>query len=159
MSEKQISEGQYRYLKRRLNEISCRLTDLNFKLDQMKASKKKYLLDFEEAIPPKSVCADVLSMLGVGNYKGMLHLLSDYYDITRLRMFHDPAKVPENAIACYNRGEGVAYSKSPVSSNTVLHEFFHHLVTQKVVMLYEGDDEEVLATRYAELFLQRAGER
>jgi len=150
-----ISEGQYRYLKRKLHEIDAKLSDLNYKLDQVKASQRKHLLDFEEAIPPKSVCEDALSMLGVGNYKGMLRCLGDYYGIVRLQLLHDPSKVPEEYVACYHSDEGVAYSKSPVEPRTVLHELFHHLVANRVVIVYEGDDEETLASRYAELFLQR----
>jgi len=158
MSEKTISEGQYRYLKRKLNELSRQLSTVNFKLNQMKASRRKHLLSFEEVIPPKSVCVDALSMLGVGNYHGMLRLLGDYYGIVRMGFYQDPEKVPENAIACYHRNEGTAYSKlKTITTNTALHELFHHLVTNQVVMLHEGDDEEVLATKYAELFLQRGG--
>ena len=157
MSEKTISEGQYRYLQRKLNELSSQLTEVMFELRQQKASRKKHLLDFEEAIPPKSVCQDAMSMLGGGYYTGMLGLLSDYYGISRLRLFHNAKKVPEGAIACYHRSEGVAYSKhATIDSESVLHELFHHLVTQKVVMLYAGQDEEKLAAKYAQIFLQRA---
>ena len=135
MSEKTISEGQYRYLKRKLTELSGQLTEVIYELRQQKASRKKYLLDFEEAIPPKSVCQDALSMLGVGHYTGMLGLLGDYYGISRLPLFHNAEKVPEGAIACYHRSEGTAYSKrATIDSESVLHELFHHLVTQKVVI-------------------------
>lgn len=156
MSDKPISEGQYRYLKGKINALSCQLSEVLYKLNQIKASRVKHLIAFEESIPPKSVCIDVLSMLGVGNYKGMMRLLSDYYGISRLQLFHDPKKVPDGAIACYVRQEGIAYSKNPtINEKTVLHEFFHHLVTLNVVVIDE-EDEEVLANKYAKIFLERA---
>ena len=156
MTEKTISEGQYRYLKGRLNDLESRLERILWKLEGAEKSKKKQYLDFEEAIPPKSVCADVMSMLGVANYSGFLYLLSQYYGIKQMHIYRDPKKVSANAIACYHRDEGNAYSKGPVDASVVLHEFFHHLVTQKVVIVGLNDDEETLANRYAELVEKRA---
>lgn len=155
-----ISEGQYDYLKRQIKELKNELSEVLFQLQQIHASNRKHLLDFEECIPPKSVCLDAMSMLGVVNYKGMMRLLADYYGIVRLPFFVDPEQVPKGAIACYYREKGTAYSKNKeINPQTVLHEFFHHLTTNKVVMLYESDDEEVLANKYAKFFLERAGEQ
>jgi len=154
--EKTITEGQYRYLKRRLNDLDCRLNEILWKLKAIESSKRKQYLAFEEAIPPKSVCVDAMSMLGVANYKGFLRLLSEYYGIKQMHIYRDPTKVSPNAIACYHRNEGNAYSKGPVDKGVVLHEFFHHLVTQNVVIIGSNENEETQANDYAKLIQKRA---
>jgi len=112
-------------------------------------------LDFLEAIPPKSVCCDALSMMeGVSHYTGLIFILTQYYGIPKMILGIDPKKA-RGAIARYYAAENAAYTKNKTTDYaTVLHEFFHHLVAHGVVTL-NGQREEELATEYARIILQR----
>ena len=151
-------------LGKRLAHIERELAEIN---KALKSLKPKRALGFVAAIPPASVCKDALSHL-VGTargYEGVLATLAAYYQIPTMGLYHNPKRVQEAervlglkqmVAAAYFWQEGCAYTKeTTVDRHTVLHEFFHHLVAQGVVIV-KGEDAELRANEFANTILQRA---
>jgi len=144
-------------LGKRLASIERELGEIK---DFLQWLKPKRALRFEEALPPRSVCRDVLSkMEGTTSYTGFVAFLSNYYGVSPLGLYHDKSRVPAKAIAAYYAQENAAYSKnSAIDRHTVLHEFFHHLVAHGVVIVKE-EDREKQADEFANIVLSRGGQR
>lgn len=114
-------------------------------------------LSFYEALPPRSICRDLVSkMENATRYDGFLAFLSEYYSVPRMRLYWDESRVSAKYVAIYSPKEGAAYSHSKtISQHTVLHEFFHHLVAHGVVIIRENDEEQELADQFATAVLSR----
>lgn len=149
----ELTDAQWRYMHKKMNELTEQVVDLRH---QLQAFRPKRYLKFEECVPPASVCKDVCSMLrGIGNYKGFIGKLSEYYGVKTMGCFVD-SKLSNKIIAQYRQSEGNAYSRNKsVSAHTVLHEFFHHMHYNDVVVINDSQKEK-LADLYATLFLERA---
>jgi hypothetical protein len=150
-----ISDSQWRYMHRKLNDLQESVSRLRRQMDDL--NRPKRYLKFSECIPPESICRDVNSMLlGNSSYDGFVGRLSEYYGIEPMGCYVD-ATLPVRVIAQYRLGEKNAYSRNKtVGRDTILHEFFHHLTNLNVVSVPK-DQEEKLADKYARIFLQRAG--
>ena len=148
-----MSESQWRYLHRKINRLSDKLDSLQEQLP----SKPKRFLKFWEAVPPVSVCKDVMSMMdGMNTYEGLIGRLSEYYGCVVMGLYVDKRISPERS-AEYRPDDDAAYSRTQVVlRRTVLHEFFHHLQYQNVVVV-DKKRQEHFAGKYARIFLERAG--
>lgn len=160
MSEKQpklkvMTERQWKNFNRKLECMERHIEAL----EKLISHKEKRWLEFDECVPPSSVCKDITRMLdGVTDFTGFIGRLSYYYGCSTMDMFIDinHIKVSDKAIATYYPSEKAAYSKGKTCSpNTVLHEFFHHMVNCCVVVVNKAD-EEYYADKFAQLFQQRA---
>jgi len=148
---KLISERQWRNLNRKLNGIRETVRRLEDELPQ----KPKRWLHFEECIPPASVCRDISSMLdGISSYTGFLGRLAEYYGCSSMGFYVDE-KIDPKYKAIYYPNLKKAASRTPtIGRNSVLHEWFHHLVNENVVVV-DGEEEEKFARKYAEIFMLR----
>ena len=101
------------------------------------------------AIPPVHVLENaVLALDTEGKYHGFPIVMSDYYGIDSPPFYDNPEKVPENAIACYYRGNNVVYSKGSMSKQTAFHELWHALESFGIVP-YDPETSEKHANLYA----------
>ena len=149
------------------SQLGKRLAHIERELAEIKQwLTPKRMLSLSEAIPPESVCRDLLSKTrGVNDYIGFLAILSDYYHIPPMRLLWDQYNVwmPQakaKSVAAYFAEQNAAYTKKKaVEKDTVLHEFFHHLVAHNVVAVGKGKDEEKAAVKFAVLVLERGGEQ
>jgi len=142
-----------------LNDIQKRLIDLSERLEKIeKRQLKKKWLSFDACIPPIALCKDIVATYNSDKIKSFdytMKILSDYYDTQLMDNRNAPERVPEKAIACYYSSENTAYYKQKTSSlETVLHEFFHHLVANNIVFL-NGKNEQKCADRFAEIIMFR----
>ena len=145
--------------KRVLEEIVRKLEDIERKVERLERARKKSSLSFSAALPPPSLCKDIVGTDVIGNWDNHMQILSDYYGIEPMGNYSDKSKVPKGSIACYHPCEGNAYYKKPTTTlKTVLHEFFHHLVYQNVVDL-KYEDEEKRANKFAEIIIRRGTKR
>ena len=119
--------------------------------------KSKKWLKFTECIPPANVCKEIYSMTtGINTYEGFIGKLSEYYGCKPMSLHVDKTINPKYSAIYYpNLNEARTRTKT-VGFKTVLHEFFHHLVNLKVVVVNK-DEEEKYADKYARIFMQRAG--
>lgn len=149
-----MTKRQWENLNQRLKNLESHLVFLEENLPR----RKKRFLKFDEVIPPASVCKDVLSMMeGAQTYEGLIGRLSEYYGCTIMGMKVDPGdKVAKNCLATYYPNLKTAYSAGDtIDEHTVLHEFFHHLVAENVVVVNKKTEEH-WANKYATIFQQRA---
>lgn len=148
-----MSESQWRYLHRKINRLSDKLDSLQEQLPR----KPKKFLKFWEAVPPVSVCKDVMSMMdGMATYEGLIGRLSEYYGCEIMGCYIDESISPEY-LAVYRSDKKSAYTRLKyVDRRTILHEFFHHLQHQNVVVI-DNKRKEHFANKYARIFLERAG--
>ena len=155
MSEKTrtITERQWRYLHRKINYLEETLTEIRSNLPK----KEKKWLNFNEAVPPASICKDVNSMLdGVTSFEGFVGRLSEFYGCKAMPCQVDTSIDPKYA-AVYRPFYETAYTRTQtIHRSIILHEFFHHLVHLKVVVVPKNK-EEYYADKYAQTILQRAG--
>jgi len=153
-----VSDSQWRYLHRKINDLTNQVTELRFTLKDMNRPKK--FLRFSEVVPPESVCRDINSMMvGSTSYDGFLGRLAEHYTVPLMEVLVDKT-IPDGILAQYRKTvlypDGIAYCKNKtVNRRTVLHEFFHHLVHHKVVIVKKKEEE--YADRFASSFLRRAG--
>lgn len=154
---KVMTERQWRNFNKKLDQMQRHIEAL----EKLIPKREKRWLKFDECLPPGSVCADIASMMyGITKFTGFIGRLSDYYGCSTMDMLIDRNhnKVSDKAIATYYPSEKTAYSKGETcSQNTVLHEFFHHMVNCNVVIVNKSD-EEYYADRFAQLFQQRAAD-
>jgi len=154
-----ISDSQWRYLHKKINDLIGITADIKHDISQSKRHKK--YLRFHEVVPEASVCRDINSMLtGTNEYLGFLGRLAEYYEVPLMEIQIDE-KIPDGVIAQYRVNAfyptGKAFSKNrKVGRGTVLHEFFHHLCHHNVVIVAKSDEEKY-ADRFSRIFLQRAG--
>ncbi len=150
-----ISDSQWRYMHRKINDLQESILKLHRQISD--SNRPKRYLRFSECVPPESICKDVNSMLlGNAGYDGFVGRLADYYNIVPMGCYVD-SNISPKVIAEYRRPENNAYSREKtVHRSTILHEFFHHLTTLNVVSVPKNQEEK-LADKYAEVFLQRAG--
>lgn len=148
---KVISERQWRNLNKKLANIEGHLRFLEENLPR----KAKRWLKFEECIPPGSVCKEVYSMLmGINTYSGFIGKLSEYYGCSTMELVVDTTIDPKYR-AVYRADLKKSYTRTQtVNETTVLHEFFHHLIAERVVIC-DKSQEEKYADKYAEIFMQR----
>jgi len=122
----------------------------------------KRMLSLSEAIPPKSICQDILSKTaGVNDYAGFLAMLCDYFHVPSMGLYWDQYKLwlPPKSEAAYFADKEATYTRTKtVDQHTVLHEFFHHLVAQNVVAVKKREEEKS-ADKFASLVLDRGGKR
>lgn len=146
-----VSKRQWYNLHSKLNSIMQKLEWLEEQIPR----KEKRWLKFDECLPPASVCRDVFSMMdGNSTYTGFLGKLAEYYGCEPMDFYIDPQINPKYR-AVYRPHLKTAYSRtSTASKRTVLHEFFHHLVNLKVVVVHK-DEEEKCADKYAEIVMMR----
>jgi len=151
-----ITDGQWRYMHRKISVLTDKVLELARLVERAEAPKR--YLKFNEALPPASVCRDVVSMLpGVGNYEGFIGRLADYYHCVPMGLYIDATIEPKYK-ALYRSWNNAAYTREKTCErHTVLHEFFHHLIAQHVVVV-SPDQVEHFADQYATVFLQRARE-
>ena len=149
---KLVSDLQWRNLHRKINGLNDKLDAFQEQLP----NKPKRFLKFWEAVPPASVCKDIMSMLdGMNTYEGFIGRLSEYYGCETMGIYISKRISPE-CLAEYRPATKSAYTKEKiVSEHTVLHEFFHHLQHQNVVVV-DKKDQEIYAEKYAKIFLERA---
>lgn len=154
-SVRMVTDSQWRYLHQKINA----LTDIVFELKQevKEYRKPKRGLRFWESIPSERECNDVLTMLNfTTSYDGFINRLAGFYDCEPMGVYRDENVDPKYK-AIYHKHKKACYSRGPtIDRQTVLHEFFHHLVAQGVVFVKKHEEEEK-ADRYAEVFLKRAG--
>ncbi len=148
-------------------QLNKKLEELLFKVEMLQnciieiekrlPNKQLKYLRFEECVPPKDICVSINSMMdGVSNYVGFLGKLSEYYSCSPMGLYVDKS-INAKHIAEYRPDDKNAYSKeSTCDKDIVLHEFFHHLVNLKVIVVNEKEEEK-LADKYAKIFLKRAG--
>ena len=146
-----ISKRQWYNLHSKLNSIMEKLEWLEKQIPR----KEKKWLKFDECLPPASVCGDVFSMMNGNNtYTGFLGKLAEYYGCEPMDFYIDPQINPKYR-AVYRPPLKAAYSRTDTASKrTVLHEFFHHLVNLRVVVVPK-DEEEKYADKYAEIVMMR----
>ena len=150
-----VSDSQWRYLHNKINYLTESVADMKSTIRTIQQPKRG--LRYSEAVPPASVCRDVVSMLvGTTSYEGFIRRLSAFYDCEPMGVLRDD-NVSEKYLAVYRRDEKACYSRGPsVNRKTVLHEFFHHLTNLGVVFV-DKKDEEDYANRFANAVLHRAG--
>ena len=148
-----VSDAQWRYLHRKINSLNDKLDVLKEQLP----NKPKRFLKFWEAVPPVSVCKDVMSMMdGMTTYEGLIGRLSEYYGCETMGCYIDESISPDY-LAVYRSNKKSAYTRLKyVTAHTILHEFFHHLQYQNVVVV-DKKRQERFAEKYAKIFLERAG--
>ena len=149
-----VTETQWRNLNQKLNNLQAQLLFLEQNLPR----REKRYLKFDECVPPVSICKDVVSMLkGVSTYEGAIGRLCEYYGCPIMDMKVDPGdKVAKNCLAVYYPDLKTAYSAGQtIDEHTVFHEFFHHLVAHKVVIVNDRAAEH-WANKYADVLLERA---
>lgn len=151
MATRVITEQQWQNLHKKIGNIQSQLLFLERRLPE----KQKRYLKFEECVPPKTVCKDVASMLeGINQYTGFIGRLAEYYGCETMQAYIDTSIDPKYS-AIYRSHEKAAYTRTPtVPCETILHEFFHHLVALNVVVIPKGKEEHY-ADKYAEIFQQR----
>lgn len=143
---------------KRLAHIERQLAEVTEKLLWIAPAKRG--LGFTECLPPKSVCCDAISKVDrAETYEGLLEFLSIYYQVPVMKMCWDKDKLwMDNSkahMAEYSSLTHTAYTtKKGVDTNTVLHEFFHHLVANFVVIV-KKKEEERYAKKFAEIILTR----
>ena len=148
-----VSDSQWRYLHQKLNYLQESVADMKSTIRNMQRPKRG--LRYSEAIPPASVCRDVVSMLvGTTSYDGFMQRLSAFYDCEPMGIYRDD-NVDEKYLAVYRSQEKACYSRGPsLERRVVLHEFFHHLVNLGIVFV-DKKDEEDYANRFAKAVLHR----
>jgi hypothetical protein len=116
-------------------------------------------LKFDNCVPPASVCKEVESMMiGIRTYTGFIGKLADYYGCSTMEITvnKDMCKPEWNAVYYPNLKKAYTH-RDTVSRETVLHEWFHHMVNEKVV--YLGDisskEGEKFADRFSKIFMER----
>jgi len=149
-----ITKRQWYNIHKKLNDITNRLSMLEEKLP----NKQKRWLKFDECVPPESICKDANSMMkGNNTYTGFLGKLAEYYGCEEMSLTVDKS-IDSKCLAIYYPLLLEAKTKAKTCDmNTVLHEWFHHLVNLKVVFV-DKSKEEKYADKYAKIFLQRIGE-
>jgi len=136
-------------------QLLDKLSGIEERLDKLEKKGKKRNLSFEACVPPLYLCREIVFDGDLGNFDNQMQQLADYYGIAPMGNFHNPARVPKNAIACYHAFDSSASYKEPNTNiGTVLHEFFHHLHAQGVVCL-NGKSEEKLADKFSKLVMGR----
>jgi len=149
------------------SQLGKRLAHIERELAEIKQwLAPKRMLSLYEAIPPESVCRDLLSkMRGISSYDGFLAALSDYYRVLPMKLIWDKhdtwmPQAKAKSVAAYFSEQNAAYTrKATVDRETVLHEYFHHLVAHNVVAVGGKKDEEKAADKFAALILERGGQR
>lgn len=147
----EISKRQWNNIHKKLNSLKDEVVELKSILPKR---EMKYL-KFEECIPPASICKDVNSMMnGISSYEGFIGRLSNYYGCETMGLYVDK-KMDIKHIAEYRSLTRDAYTrKTTCEKNTVLHEYFHHLVNLKVVIV-DKKKEEYYADKYTKVFMER----
>lgn len=148
----ELSKRQWYNLHKKLNKIMQRLEKLE---DEIPKRQKKWLR-FEECVPPASVCKDINSMMeGNNTFTGFLGKLAEYYGCEEMPIYVDKTINPKY-VAVYHPNLKEARSRTKhVDRKTVLHEWFHHLVNLRVVIVSKSEEEKY-ANLYADVFLARA---
>lgn len=103
-------------------------------------------------IPPRHILESAcLSVDLTGEYHDFPIILAHYYKIDVPPYYHDPKKVPQNAVACYYPSTNTVYSKGPMGFQTAFHEFYHALEKNGII---HAKDSEVAANLYAKTCLK-----
>jgi len=150
----EITKRQWYNIHRKLNDITNRLSMLEEKLP----NRQKRWLNFDECVPPESICKDVNSMMkGNRTYTGFLGKLAEYYGCKEMSLNVDTSIEPKYIAVYYPLLHEARTRTKTIDKKTVLHEWFHHLCSLKVVFV-DKSKEEKYADKYAKIFLQRIGE-
>ncbi len=113
-------------------------------------------------IPPKWIIEAAREALDTKNHwVDYYDVLSEYYGIAIVKAYNNPKKVSETAIASYYPSDNpptIYGGKDDYAEVTALHEFFHHLASEKELE-YSKVKSEALANSFSREIIRRYGER
>ena len=91
-------------------------------------------------IPSKKVCEEFSLLYELEGAQKAIDFLAGYYKIEIMKIVVDGRKVPRNCLACYE--ENVSYfTRQGLRKRVVLHEFYHHLVYNGIVIPFKEERE------------------
>jgi hypothetical protein len=79
-------------------------------------------------IPPKKLRERFILIYELEGCQKAANFLTEYYGIRKMKIILDGRKVGKGDIACYF-GNRAYFTKRGLRKRTVLHEFYHHLVS------------------------------
>jgi hypothetical protein len=98
-------------------------------------------------------------MNGVTTYSGFIGKLAEYYGCSTIKLLVDKNKCKKEWNAVYYSDLKKVFTyEDTISHRTVLHEWFHHMVNEKVVYLgtITSEKEEEFAVKFSCIFMERA---
>jgi hypothetical protein len=102
-------------------------------------------------IPPKTICAEFLLVYELEGAQKAIDLLAKYYKIKKMKIILDGRKVGKKYLACYQDNKSY-FKKKNLKKKIILHEFYHHLVSNKKIV---PEKEEREANDFATMILNR----
>jgi hypothetical protein len=119
----------------------------------MRKARRSPSLPLRVRIPPKKIREKFLIIYELEGCQKAVNLLTEYYDVKRMKVILDGKRVGKGDVACYFKNKAF-FTKRGLKKRTVLHELYHHLVEVNGYELQNGMEEKE-ANGYARQFLKR----
>jgi len=99
-------------------------------------------------IPSKKVCEEFSLLYELEGAQKAVDFLTGYYRIEKMKIVVDGRKVSKNCLACYE--ENVSYfTRYGLRKRIVLHEFYHHLVFNEIIIPLKEGRQIILSSIHA----------
>jgi len=109
-------------------------------------------------IPSKRIRERFITTYELKGAQKAVDFLSEHYGVRRMRIILDGKRVGSRKangwLACYSENKAY-FTKRGLNKQTVLHEFYHHLVEMKGLELPERTEEKQ-ANGYASEFVKKS---
>lgn len=120
----------------------------------------RIVIQIKDIIPTKEICEGFKNLCTNKSVQDAVDMLCRYYRIPTMKtIFYEIVssdKICKNARAVYYTAELTAYfDKTGYSQQTILHEFYHHLVNAGIAYASTDEEEEALADEYATQFTEK----